>query len=1442
MFASSSASGSASSPASSSASPAVEQNGNQAQVKMVAGAKRPRKQRQAISCTECRQRKLKCDRKVPGCSACIKRKLPPGRCKFGDERDFESPEQRDARLARMAAASSKRAKKRQAAAAAKAAAAGESSGQGDVSGWQQHQHLQQKIGGRSEGSDDEQSSDEDASDEDDEEEEGDGDLLSAFAPPRKRVESSGVGAGTGAGDFYSTPGQPRSSFSSQNSHVGSPLPGESRTPSLTPNTSMPHFSCAAGGNGGPALSGPLPAAGVPILSSVGGVPNLEALRSAAAVAAQAAVAAGAGGIPIGGSNAAGGAGLGVVPTAAATTSASTQAVSASAATTAAAIAAAAFPSLSAAQHAQIAAQACSNAFAAHAQAQAQHIAKSNSAHSIAALVAAMSSSRNGVAPAGALSCPSSGHASPLLAGTATQGGPSLPAAVGAPRALGATMSSLRRTAPEDVTLIPALEFAQAHEVSRTAALKRALSPGRSARSASRPGSGLAQGSITASASSTSSTSASAVSAPTSMQRKGHSHTPSSRTHPEETDDLMDTLSSTDTTNAALGLQRLYESAETLSMLAGGCSAGAGSGAAVGSPAGAQAPGSTTGVAAEQERSASNSSVGSAVKAELTRQAALGSAVEAKENAANGRVVFGDSGAAIETGGTIGTAAGPCPVVDTASKVGAGASEASPSPSAGLGRHGSPLDHASNVKVEPSGRGLGGMGRTTMSPAPPLGSSPRHLGGSGSGSGSRTINNSSLAAISAELIFRDSMLEASAKSRALALLPGKHETVHLMQCYLEELGVVIPFVRPDFVMKELELLYDSLETKTGSKPGSVSSIAGTPILAPTKTKNEQHPQQQQSAAAVVNPVVGTGPGAGLPHPRLTFLAYVLFALGSIAELLPSSYLISHNIIRSSDQVSQMLHDWQEAAIGCIDAAELAANPSLEGVQATLVAVIALAHRFRHKDLLRLLDSSTRAARRLGLDRLGSADSSISPGPSPDLQIDPAKRTLQHWWIDPEIEMSSANLEIGRAVWSGILMADWNHCGLNGSYNIDPHSYTSRPPMAPARPEFIRVGFPSPHDAWLALLETAEIARRWLDLTKTHKMLGTSVDYSAVLALDDELSAILTRRSWTEKDADLTFGQPQVAESDDIKRLRRQASLIRSSVYHRTLKLHCTFMSLGYRNPGEYGPSVRRSLESANALVEEARTISQRGWLSSRDRIQKYYLFQACLTMITDLWYRPRALYPANSLSGGGELFAGAGITDDKAPASDSETRQMQENLIFIIDRLKDEGQVTEGSVLHGASANLERLLAATVQRASSQPTAAGAVGLSLSRRNSEYGIPSSKAASSDGGAATDSVLPSSAALLPSASDGDGMVELLDAHLSRLSDMTPQNSLMHLDTSNGFADGFGGSVSNADFAGFMSAGSSSQSHDLGSFISTGLDWDQAWTDLFETLEGDATELVV
>lgn len=47
---------------------------------------RSRKQRQAISCIECRLRKTKCDHVVPGCSACVRRGRTD-KCRWGDERD-----------------------------------------------------------------------------------------------------------------------------------------------------------------------------------------------------------------------------------------------------------------------------------------------------------------------------------------------------------------------------------------------------------------------------------------------------------------------------------------------------------------------------------------------------------------------------------------------------------------------------------------------------------------------------------------------------------------------------------------------------------------------------------------------------------------------------------------------------------------------------------------------------------------------------------------------------------------------------------------------------------------------------------------------------------------------------------------------------------------------------------------------------------------------------------------------------------------------------------------------------------------------------------------------------------------------------------------------------------------------------------------------------------
>lgn len=48
---------------------------------------RERRERQPPSCTECRLRKIKCDRKVPRCNSCILRGIEH-KCRWGDERDF----------------------------------------------------------------------------------------------------------------------------------------------------------------------------------------------------------------------------------------------------------------------------------------------------------------------------------------------------------------------------------------------------------------------------------------------------------------------------------------------------------------------------------------------------------------------------------------------------------------------------------------------------------------------------------------------------------------------------------------------------------------------------------------------------------------------------------------------------------------------------------------------------------------------------------------------------------------------------------------------------------------------------------------------------------------------------------------------------------------------------------------------------------------------------------------------------------------------------------------------------------------------------------------------------------------------------------------------------------------------------------------------------------
>lgn len=48
-----------------------------------------RKKRLAVACLECRLRKEKCDRNVPGCSNCKRRDI---NCKWGDDRDENEQE------------------------------------------------------------------------------------------------------------------------------------------------------------------------------------------------------------------------------------------------------------------------------------------------------------------------------------------------------------------------------------------------------------------------------------------------------------------------------------------------------------------------------------------------------------------------------------------------------------------------------------------------------------------------------------------------------------------------------------------------------------------------------------------------------------------------------------------------------------------------------------------------------------------------------------------------------------------------------------------------------------------------------------------------------------------------------------------------------------------------------------------------------------------------------------------------------------------------------------------------------------------------------------------------------------------------------------------------------------------------------------------------------
>jgi hypothetical protein len=51
-------------------------------------ATKRKRRRLALSCVECKSRKIKCDRNVPNCSSCLARGIQRN-CRWGDERDAD---------------------------------------------------------------------------------------------------------------------------------------------------------------------------------------------------------------------------------------------------------------------------------------------------------------------------------------------------------------------------------------------------------------------------------------------------------------------------------------------------------------------------------------------------------------------------------------------------------------------------------------------------------------------------------------------------------------------------------------------------------------------------------------------------------------------------------------------------------------------------------------------------------------------------------------------------------------------------------------------------------------------------------------------------------------------------------------------------------------------------------------------------------------------------------------------------------------------------------------------------------------------------------------------------------------------------------------------------------------------------------------------------------
>lgn len=199
----------------------------------------------------------------------------------------------------------------------------------------------------------------------------------------------------------------------------------------------------------------------------------------------------------------------------------------------------------------------------------------------------------------------------------------------------------------------------------------------------------------------------------------------------------------------------------------------------------------------------------------------------------------------------------------------------------------------------------------------------------------------------------------------------------------------------------------------------------------------------------------------------------------------------------------------------------------------------------------LDELIRAARKLGLDRLGSAQddeevwcrtdaSQRVANPSSNLPVG----VSGHWAADTLVKRDKTMRNLGRALWTSIVAKDWAAARVCGTCMIYPHTFTTTQPTPYSD------GSSLTEDDGLVWSITSAVSFhtfKYFNVCIEAQSKGETINYDQISELDAELMLELQRRP------DWLRAEEYCSKWDSQPRLRHRAFHISFTLWHRLFSL-------------------------------------------------------------------------------------------------------------------------------------------------------------------------------------------------------------------------------------------------------------------------------------------------